>query len=168
MRKRKTEKAPDPEAVMVRLAGLCARSEQCEADIRKKLLAARIQAADAEKIVERLRADGFINDARFAGSYARDKVRFSAWGRNKVRLGLMAKRIPSEIIDEALASVERKDYIEALLRAAAAKARTLDLEDFDDRARLYRHLLSRGFESGLASKAVARMRTIARDGMDCQ
>lgn len=148
---------------MIRMADLCARSEQCEADIRTKLFRMKLPAHEIDRILDQLREENFINEERFAGSFARDKVRFSAWGKNKIRLGLFQKRISGEAISQALDSIPRKDYIDALLRVASAKSRSLDLSDYEDRAKLYRHILSRGFESQLASKAVARMKRLQEE-----
>lgn len=139
------------------MADLCARSEQCEADIRQKLYRLGLSSADVQSVVEALISGRFIDNARFAKAFARDKCRFSAWGRNKIRLALMARRISSADISEALDAIDPHDYSEALRRTAAAKARGMDLDgpdNRDNRMKLFRHILSRGFESDLASKAV--------------
>lgn len=148
------------EAATLRMASLCARSEQCEAEIRQKLLRMGLSQAYVQEVVAGLVEGRFIDNARFARSFARDKCRFSCWGRNKIRLGLMAKRISSADTAQALEAIEPDDYLDALKRAAAAKARGLDLsgpEARENRMKLYRHLLSRGFESDLASQAVKEL-----------
>ncbi len=139
------------------MADLCARSEQCEGDIRQKLYRYGLSSSEVDSVVRRLIDERFIDNARFARAYARDKCRFSAWGRAKIRMGLIAKRIPSRDITEALAEIPEEDYLDALRRTASAKARSLRLtgpDSREDRVRLYRHILSRGFESELASRAV--------------
>ncbi len=161
-----TNKRPDKEKLRLRMASLCARSEQCSGDIRRKLLNAGLSAADTEEIIQELKERKFIDDRRFAAAYARDKVVFSAWGRRKIRLNLMARRIGSDLIDYALDSVDAKDYAVAILRAARAKARSLDIEDFNDRQKLMRHLLSRGFETDIASKAVRKLEADAKNKRD--
>lgn len=146
-----------PEAALARMADLCARSEQCEADIRQKLYRLGLQSGDVQKIIESLIADRFIDNARFARSFARDKSRFSLWGRNKIKLALAAKRISAPDIRQALDSIDEEDYMETLTRVTAAKARGLDLKGPDgreNRIKLFRHILSRGFESELATKAI--------------
>lgn len=146
-----------PEAARLRMADLCARSEQCEADIRQKLYRLGLQASQVQEIVEYLTDNKFIDNARYARSFARDKCRFSAWGRNKIRLGLIAKRISSADISAALESIGEADYRAALKRTAEAKAKTLDLtgpQAYENQVKLFRHIISRGFESELASKAV--------------
>lgn len=146
-----------PEAARIRMADLCARSEQCEADIRQKLYRMGLSSSEVQKSIEYLVEGRFIDNARFARAFARDKCRFSSWGRNKIRLGLIAKRISSADIAQGLDAIEEKDYLEALHRTASAKARGMDLKGpdaRDNRIKLFRHILSRGFESDLASRAI--------------
>ena len=149
---------PDPEKLRLRMAGLCSRSEQCTYDIRLKLRKARLSAAKIDEIIEFLIGNKFLSDQRYARAFASYKVRFSAWGRIKIRAYLSQKRIPSRFISEALDDIDEKDYADALHRAALAKAASLNLNDPEERSKLYRHLLSRGFESSLISRQIESLR----------
>ena len=143
--------------MLVRMAGLCAGAEQCASDIRAKILKKGFSADEAEKMIMYLQANKYIDDSRYARAYAIDKVRFSGWGRMKVRMGLYAKGLPDHIISQALEYIPEKDYTEALEKVLYAKARSLDLFDVKDRQKLYRHLASRGFESTLIISAMRTM-----------
>lgn len=150
-------KAITYEAARQRMASLCVRSEQCEADIRQKLYRLGLSSGDVQKLIEDLTAERFIDNARFARSFARDKCRFSCWGRNKIRLELAARRISPADIAQGLDSIGEADYRDSLRRATAAKGRSLDLDGPDsrtERIKLFRHLLTRGFEADLASEAI--------------
>lgn len=149
-----------PEAAVARMAELCARSEQCEADIRQKLYRLGLSPASVQDCIERLVRGRFIDNARFARAFANDKVRFSSWGRNKIRLALIGKRIPSETIREALDSIDEADYLQALKRTIGAKVRSLDLRGPDarnERLKLFRFVLSRGFEPDFASSEIRKL-----------
>lgn len=152
MRITRARKPADPEALLKRMAGLCAKSEQCSFDIDAKLFRAGLPKDKREEILEYLKANRYVDDARYARSFAGDKVRFSAWGKRKIRMALAAKRIPSELISAALEAIEVKDYEEALERLIEAGKKMADLSDRDQRARLYRRLLARGFESDIISR----------------
>ncbi len=143
------KRRPTAEEMLVRMAGLCAGAEQCSADIRAKILKQGFSADEAEKMLTYLCANKYIDDARYARAYAVDKVRFSAWGRMKVRMGLRAKGMSDAIISQALGYIPEKEYAETLDKVLHAKARSLDLTDVKDRQKIYRHLASRGFESQL-------------------
>lgn len=147
-------KAPDPEALLKRMAGLCARSEQCSFDISTKLYKAGLPKEKREEILEYLIANRYLDDARYARSFASYKVRFSAWGKRKIRMALAAKRIPTDLISNALEAIDPKDYTEALRRVTEAKKRDMDTSDPQQKAKLFRHLLARGFEGDMISKVL--------------
>lgn len=141
-----------PEKAMERLAALCARSEQCSYDLREKLRKMDLAPEESEDIMTRLTEMKFVDDTRYAGALARDKVRFANWGKRKIREYLVTKRIPASDIDAALAGIDPEDYKKALIAAAKAKIKTLDLKNFDHRTKLVKHLMSRGFEPNIAIK----------------
>lgn len=142
------------EAALLKMADLCARGEHCAFEIREKLRKMQLAASDANEIVEYLEENRYIDDSRFARAFARDKVKFSGWGKNKIRMALAMKRIPSAEISSALEEIDPEEYMAVAVNAAKAKARNLDLSDYDDKGKLYRHLASRGFEGSVISKAI--------------
>lgn len=142
------------EAARLKMADLCARGEHCSFEIKEKLRKMQISTSIAEEITDYLIENRYIDNLRFATAFARDKVRLSGWGRNKIRMALAMKRIDSSDIREALDEIDEEDYDAALNKAAAAKAKSLDLSDYNDRARLFRHLAARGFEASLISRTI--------------
>lgn len=140
------------EKVRLRLAGLCAQSEQCEFDLRKKCRSAGLTEAQTDEVITFLRDNLYLDELRFARAYCNDKVRFAGWGVHKIRLGLMAKRLPGEVIRGAIGGIDRKEYIAALKRVGVAKAKQLDLSRPEERAKFFRHMASRGFETELITK----------------
>lgn len=147
-----------PEAAYTRLADMCARGEQCASDLREKMWRWGVRGSDADRIIEKLELEGFLDEERYARAYARDKVRFSGWGRRKVAAMLAAKRIGSSAIREALEAVDPEFYREALEKAAAAKCRSLDLDQAADRVKAMRFLLQRGFDADQAAAELNRLR----------
>lgn len=144
-----------PDVALARLELLCARSEQCSADMLKKLSTWQVPAADAAAIMRRLREGRFVDDRRFALAYARDKMLFSGWGRYKIMRGLMSKRIPRDLIDEALESLDPETYRETALRVLRSKARSIkEGNTYEGRTKLFRSGASRGFESELLSSLI--------------
>lgn len=142
---------------LLRMAHFCSRSEYSEYEIRQKLLKMRIIGSVSDEIIEYLTQERYIDNERYARAFANDKLRYSGWGRNKIRMALAAKRIPSQLIFEALDSLDGEQYMLTLMRVAMSKSRSLDLNEAVDRQRLYRHLLSRGFESPLISQALHQL-----------
>ena len=145
------------EKALERLESLCSRSEQCQSDLIRKLINWGITSTDRKEIMETLIENRFVDDARFARSYASDKARFSAWGPNKIKAELIKRRIKANLISEALKNVEQATWKSGLLRCVSNKAKNLDLtgeEEWDNRQKLFRYLISRGFPSSSVSKAI--------------
>lgn len=153
MEKRKRRK-PTRNEMLLRMAGLCAGSEQCAADVRAKILKAGLASDDADYILRYLIDNKYVDNARFAKAFASDKVRFAGWGKIKIRMALRLKGISDQYVSEALSNVKDSDYSEALSKALIAKARSLHLSAVADRQRLYRHLASRGFEAQVIIPAI--------------
>lgn len=146
------------EKALERMTGLCARAEHCEFEIRDKLRRALLPAADIERVLDYLVTHRFVDDARYARAFAADKARFAGYGRLKIRMALIAKRIDVSYITDALDAIDHDMYAETLLKMARSRGATLDLEEYDDRAKLYRRLVSRGYESALVTSAIKRVR----------
>lgn len=145
-----SKRKPKPvseEAARLRMASLCARTEQCEYDIRMKLSRILPDSQACQRVISFLKDNRFIDNERFAGAFARDKIRFSGWGPTKVRAALRLKRIDNDLISQAIASVGDEEKTETLLRIATTKAKRLDLELYDDRMKLMRFLAGRGFSA---------------------
>lgn len=156
-----SKRKPTADEMLVRMAGLCAASEQCSADIRGKILKQGFTVEESERMIRYLQQNGYLDDSRYARAYAVDKVRFSGWGRLKVRIGLKGKGLDDSIVSQALDYIPALDYMEVLMKTLVSKARRLDLSDVIDRQKLYRQMASRGFESQLIVKA---MREFIRRG----
>lgn len=151
---RRSKTPMKPEAALIRLEELCARSEQCVGEIRRKLSAWGISAGDSDTIVRSLLRRRFVDDRRFATAFVRDKYRFARWGRRKIEMALRQKKIEPEVIDDAIDSIDEDEYGEILAHLIAAKARTLQLGEYSDRQRLFRFGVARGFETQLVASAI--------------
>lgn len=139
---------------LLAMADLCAGSEQCAFDISRKLMKKGLSSADIHYVIQELRERSFIDDFRYARSFARDKVRFSGWGKNKIRAALAMKRIPDSIVREAFEEVEYEDYFDAAMRAVKSKSRGLDVSNYEDKMKVVRYLATKGFESNIIFEAI--------------
>lgn len=136
-----------PSDIMVKMERYCAYQERCEADVRKKMTGLTISSAQREEILRRLKDQSFVDDARFAALFVRGKMRENQWGRLKIRQGLYAKGVAPAIIDQAIAGIDPDEYT-AMLAATVDKWKRFNQADADDRAKLIRALLTKGFEMG--------------------
>lgn len=151
------------EAALLRMADLCARGEHCSSEIREKLRKLAVSQSDTNDIINYLEENRYIDNLRFAKAFSRDKVRFSGWGRSKIRMALTLKRIAHTDIQEALEEIDSEEYTAVATRVAQVKARNLNINDYADKAKLYRHLASRGFESNIISKIITTLTNPTKD-----
>lgn len=134
----------------------CAYQERCESDLQTKLKKLGLPAEKVDQIVELMIKEGFIDDRRFAESFVRSKLRANAWGQRKIRQALLAKRIRSAYIDDALETVDQGRYNEKLLALAKKKFSSLhgDLSDYEKRQKTAVYLQGKGFETDLIFNTV--------------
>lgn len=148
-----------PAQALERLERTCAKSEISTAEAHMRLRRWGIADADAGKIVESLQKNRFIDDARFARALVRDRLRFSRWGRLKIRAALSQAGIRGQMADEALAEIDPGQYTGTLTDLLAHKSQSLDpaLPPFERRNRLVRFAASRGFETSMSAQIAATL-----------
>ena len=155
---RSTPKIVTPEKALIRLEELCVKAERCESEARTKLRTWKISADDTEDIINSLIRRRFIDDARYASAFVRDRYRFARWGRRRIVLELRRKRIASEHIEEALDEIVEDEYIDILEHLIKAKSARMERPlNYDDRAALYRFAAGRGYEPDLISRILKKV-----------
>lgn len=137
-----------------RLQRLCSKAEYCKADVyRKALKDLDGDAAEAARLVEELVRDRYVDDARYASAYAREKASIQGWGPVKIRFQLRAKGVGDADISAALEEIDSAAAGSRLERLLQAKARTLQ-GDPEIRLKLIKFGLSRGYEYSEVNKAL--------------
>jgi len=128
----------------------CSRREYCCEDIRNKLSSWGVNESDSDKIITTLIKENFINELRFASAFVKDKFKYNKWGKIKIGMHLRAKKIPSDIVKSALDDIDYENYINSLKGIISSHRRTVKAKNqYDLKAKLIRHALSKGFESSL-------------------
>ena len=137
-----------------RLQRLCSKAEYCRADIyRKALKDLDGDAEEAARLVEELVRDRYVDDARYASAYAREKAGLQGWGPVKIRFQLRSRGISEADIAAALADVDSAAASGRLERLLATKAHALS-GDPQFRLKLIKFGLSRGYEYSQIEEAL--------------
>jgi regulatory protein len=145
----------EPKEALTRAQSICSRQEQCRQDIFSRLEKWGISEPDVIKIVQKLEKDGFINEERYALSFARDKVKFNKWGKIKISWMLRQKNIPDEVIDQALGQIDNDEYETLLESELVKKMRTLKSDNqYNKKRKLIRFAIQRGFENETVYKVI--------------
>jgi regulatory protein len=134
---------------------ICSKAEKCVSDIQQKLNDWGVEVADAQKIINTLIAEKFIDEERYARYFVRDKFRFNQWGKVKIAYMLTSKKIPSAIIDEALQEIDDAASLELLVNLLKDKARKIKfVNEYDKKGKLIRFAQSRGFGFEVINEAL--------------
>ena len=127
------------------MRNLCSRREYCRADIMKKAMSALDGDREkAEKVIEILVAEKYIDELRYASAFARDKSSISGWGETKIRYMLSSKGVPREVIDKALEEIDESKAMTRLEKLMENKYRSLK-DDPQCRLKMLRFGLGRGY-----------------------
>ena len=130
----------------LQLAALCAQAEHCEQEMRDKLKRWELDTAAADRIIARLQKERYIDDARYARAFVKDKIRYNKWGRRKVEQALWQKRIADDIRQQVLGEIDENEYLDVLRPLLKQKHRTMKAEnDYALNQKLVRFALGRGF-----------------------
>lgn len=82
------------------------KRKRCELEVRQYLCKFNLNDKDLERIISKLKQNNFINDIEYCKSYINDNVYLSKNGINKVRIELLKRNIPSDVIESELKNID--------------------------------------------------------------
>lgn len=136
-----------PERALAKLMKLCSLSEKSVKDAKELLIRWKVDELKRGEIIQYLVSNRYIDDSRFAAAYVRDKSNFSAWGTSRIKMGLRAKGISSDIIDYVMSNIDDQVMQDKIERSLDIKMRGLKYKDkYDLRNKLLRFAFSRGYD----------------------
>ena len=134
-------------------------------ELRRLLIRKGEPEADVDAAIERLRANGLLDDANFARQLARSKALGAGLSRRRIAQELAKRGVDRAVSSEAIEDVfesEEVDEEASLDRVARKKLRTMSkLDDDTRRRRLFAFLARRGYESEDIQRVV---RSLVSDG----
>jgi regulatory protein len=130
------------------------------AELRRLLVRKGEPPAHVEAAIERLLAQGYLDDESFARQFARSKALGAGLSRRRLQQELARKGVTRAVADEAIGDVMASEDIDAdaiVDDVARRKLRTLrDAEPAVRRRRLYAHLARRGYDADAIRAAMDR------------
>ncbi len=133
-----------------KLEGYCAYQDRCHKEVISKLKQMGMIPVAIDQIVTQLIQENYLNEERFAKSFARGKFNIKKWGKKRIVTELKQRDISKYNINTALKEINEVDYIKTL--DALARKRLLQLNESNKlkkRKKLADYLLYRGWESHL-------------------
>ena len=144
----------EPEALN-KAAAYCTICERCISEVTAKLIAWGVAPVAQQRIIDRLQYENFISEERYSRAFVNDKLRFNRWGRIKITAALREKRLPGNLIKEALEQIDDEEYMKILREVVAAKRRELrGKDDYASKQKILRFAASRGFEPALIMQTI--------------
>ena len=127
---------------------MLARRELSEQQVRQRLARKAYDQQEIDDAIERLRGERALDDARVAEAIARTEVTLRKRGKIRVQMQIERAGISKATARRAVADTFEEVDDKALLEASLAK-RLRGRDTIDDQReleRLYRYLVSQGFE----------------------
>lgn len=141
-----------------KLEGYCAYQERCHKEVAQKLRDMRMIPDAIDQIVVHLIDHNFLNEERFAMSYARGKFNIKKWGRNRISQELKQREISKYNIQKALAQLNTPVYVETLDALAKKRLEAISETNIQKRRKkLADYLLYRGWESHLVYEKISEL-----------
>ncbi|MFB0924312.1 MAG: RecX family transcriptional regulator [Vicingaceae bacterium] len=133
----------------------CSFQERCQLDLTNRFRAWNVEEKNWDIILDYLIGENFLNETRYVEDFVRGKFKMKKWGINKIKMGLIAKRAFNESqFDKVFkAEIEEEEYLKTISELIEKKNYLInEPDDFIKRDKLYRYMLSKGYESDLVLK----------------
>ncbi|WP_276168986.1 regulatory protein RecX [Zobellia alginiliquefaciens] len=133
-----------------KLEGYCAYQDRCHKEVVAKLREMRMIPEAIDQIVVHLINENFLNEERFAQSFARGKFAIKKWGKKRIVSELKQRNISKYNITTALKEIDSEDYLKTLDALAEKRlSQITDQNPLRRKKKLADYLLYRGWESHL-------------------
>ncbi len=96
----------------------CVYQERCHQEVIQKLRTFSLTSLEQDEIVVHLIAQGFLNEARFAKTFALSKLHQKRWGKVRIQNELKQRQITDRLIQSALQTLPMSDYMDTFERSA--------------------------------------------------
>ena len=142
-----------PKEALEKLRKYCAYQERSHKDVSQKMWDLEIPSEWKDDIVLGLMKENFLNEERFARTYARGKFNIKKWGRVKITQGLKRHEVSKKCIQLALTEIDQDKYFKVLRQTIEEKRSSLkEKNQWKRKSAIYRFVAQRGFEGNLISE----------------
>lgn len=144
-----------PAEIRNKIEKYCAYQERSHLEVKRKLLLLGVKSMDADILMADLIRNNFLNEERFAKTFAAGKFRQKKWGLRKIQTALKSKGVPDYLIAKALQTIDKNHYRQSLQDLLEKKAKTLkETDPLKRRMKLQNFLFTKGYEPDLVIDAV--------------
>ncbi|HRN41318.1 MAG TPA: regulatory protein RecX [Vicingus sp.] len=132
----------------------CSFQERCVFDVETRFRAWNVKREDWDKIIDTLLEQNYLNEQRYIEAFVRGKFSIKKWGKMKIISELYQKKISGKEVAKAIdKEINDDDYHQTIIQLIDKKKQLLNEVDPQKlNEKLYRYLLSKGYESDLIFK----------------
>lgn len=128
----------------------CAYQERSHNEVRTKLYNFGLYTSEIDELISSLITEGFLNEERYAKTFAGGKFRIKKWGRLKIVNALEGNGISKNCIQSGMKEIDPRDYLKTLTDILQKKVETLTEPNvFIKRDKIARYAIQKGFEPEL-------------------
>lgn len=144
-----------PKEALEKLRKYCAYQERSHKDVQDKMWELKVLSEWKDDIILALMQENFLNEERFARTYARGKFNIKKWGRMKIIQGLKRHRVSKKCIQLSLTEIDEDEYLQVLSATIELKRSKLkEKNQWKRRGAIYKFVTGRGFEGNLVTEAM--------------
>jgi len=145
-----------------KLEHFCAYQDRCHDEVVTKLYSLKMYPDEIDIIIVKLIEDNFLNETRFACSFARGKHRIKNWGKIRIVNELKTRHISSANINLALKEISAEEYAATFDQLAQRCWESLtERNALKKRKKFCDYLLRRGYESNLVYDKVKELELLS-------
>lgn len=136
----------------------CAYQDRCHEEVEQKLRSMKMDSEEINQIIAHLIDENFLNEERFACSFARGKHRMKHWGKIRITNELKFRGINQTLINIALKEINLEEYFKTFDQLANRNWESIrEPNALKKRKKFCDYLLRRGFESNLVYEKVKEL-----------
>ena len=145
------------EEALQKLRHYCAYQERSHREVKEKLYSFGLSKTDVEESISALIEDDYLNEERYAQSFARGHFRTKHWGRVKISYELKQKGVSAYCIQKGLKEIEEGEYEKVLREVIEKKAESLPKTEKENiiRHKIAAYAMQRGFEMPLIQRILS-------------
>nr|WP_312576880.1 RecX family transcriptional regulator [Sedimentibacter sp.] len=143
------------------------RSAKSEKELRTKMINKGYEIDIINVIIDKLKANKYIDDCDYSDKFIHDKMNLSKYGKRKIKDALYNKGIDRRIIEEKLSLISTEEENIRAYTLGEKKLKSLTKEDNTKKyIKLSRFLIGKGFEYGTVKRAVNKLLKVDLDECD--
>ncbi|GAA0826009.1 recombination regulator RecX [Clostridium tertium] len=134
------------------------KSYKSEKELKNKLLLKGYDNLTIDKTLNFLKEYNFLSDTNYVKMYVKDRSRLQ--GKKKIKYDLIKKGINDNLIEEEISNIDEDEEREVAYNMALKKYNVLSKRESDKyklSQKIYRFLLSKGYDYDIVSYAVKRV-----------